>query len=147
MEDKVEVHWASDAQLMGYGESDSSGAWIKLQVEADDLEHFRGMKGTVFQVVLVALQDDGTLLPTHTEKVRKTGSHMAEWLGARAHEKQFAVFLHKAYGVGTEELFDVAAATRKVLGVKSRAEVDTDPAAGERCKGMISRYSMWVKNG
>lgn len=141
MED-VQVHWSSDAQLMGYGESDSSGAWIKLQVEADDLESFRGLKGVVFQVVMVQLQDDGQPAVTHE---KKSGTHMAEWLGARAHEKQFAVFLHKVYDVPTGELFDVAQATRDVLEVETRAEVDTDAAAGARCRGLMHRYSAWLR--
>lgn len=144
-EESVEVYWSSDAQLMGYGESDSSGAWIKLQVEAEDLEHFRGLKGTVFQVVMVRLDDAGEPTIVKTEKARKSGTHMAEWLGARAHEKQFAVFLEKEYGVPAEDLWNVPEATRKVLEVKSRAEVDTDPEAGHRCQGLISRYAQWAR--
>ena len=42
----------SETKLMGYGESDSSGAWIKLQVLPEELEIFRGLKGEVFETSL-----------------------------------------------------------------------------------------------
>ena len=41
-----------ETKLMGYGESDSSGAWIKLQVNTEDLAIFRGLKGEVFDTAL-----------------------------------------------------------------------------------------------
>ena len=41
-----------ETKLMGYGESDSSGAWIKLQVLPEELETFRGLKGEVFETSL-----------------------------------------------------------------------------------------------
>jgi len=42
----------SETKLMGYGESDSSGAWIKLQILPEELEIFRGLKGEVFETAL-----------------------------------------------------------------------------------------------
>lgn len=41
-----------ETKLMGYGESDTSGAWIKLQVQTEDLAKFRGLKGEVFETAL-----------------------------------------------------------------------------------------------
>jgi len=41
-----------ETKLMGYGESDSSGAWIKLQILPEELEIFRGLKGEVFETSL-----------------------------------------------------------------------------------------------
>lgn len=52
------VYHEKELQLMGYGESDSSGAWIKFQIEPEDLEKFRGLKGTEFHVVLVKLNSN-----------------------------------------------------------------------------------------
>lgn len=48
----IDPYWSGEAQLMGYGESDSAGAWIKLQVTTEDLAAFRGLKGTSFDVLL-----------------------------------------------------------------------------------------------
>ena len=60
-----------ETKLMGYGESDSSGAWIKLQVLPEDLEIFRGLKGEVFETSLRNV-DKGPLKPA--DKVDK-GPH------------------------------------------------------------------------
>ena len=56
-----------ETKLMGYGESDSSGAWIKLQVLPDDLETFRGLKGEVFETALRNV-DRGPIKPAKPEK-------------------------------------------------------------------------------
>src|SRR3990172_3031808 len=54
------IHWANEAPLLGYGESDSAGAWLKFRVTPEDLEHFRGLKGTVFYLTTVEIANDGT---------------------------------------------------------------------------------------
>ena len=43
-----DVVWRNDAQLLGFGESDSAGCWAKFRVEPEDLTFFRGQKGEVF---------------------------------------------------------------------------------------------------
>ena len=53
------IYWSDESQLMGYGESDSSGCWIKLQMHPEDMDKFRGIKGTVFHVTMVKIQDNG----------------------------------------------------------------------------------------
>ena len=46
------------AKLQGYGESDSSGKWVKFELPqdpdspADMLEYFRGYKGQLFDLVI-----------------------------------------------------------------------------------------------
>jgi hypothetical protein len=54
------IHWSNEAPLLGYGESDSAGAWLKFRVTPEDLEHFRGLKGTVFYLTTVEIANDGT---------------------------------------------------------------------------------------
>lgn len=53
------IHWANESQLLGHGESDSTGAWIKFRVEPEDLDHFRGLKGVVFYLIVVQLDGEG----------------------------------------------------------------------------------------
>lgn len=53
------VYWSDESQLMGYGESDSSGCWLKFQIHSEDMDKFRGLKGTVFHLTMVKIQDDG----------------------------------------------------------------------------------------
>lgn len=65
------IHWSEEAQLIGYGESDSTGAWIKFIIRPEDLQHFRGLKGTVFYLTLVELANDG-------QPVEKVSAHKPE---------------------------------------------------------------------
>ena len=48
----IEIYHADEMQIMGYGESDTSGAWLKLQILPEDMEKFRGLKGQVFNVAM-----------------------------------------------------------------------------------------------
>lgn len=134
----VQVHFAEDAQLMGYGESDSSGAWLKFQVRPEDLEHFRGLKGTVFYLTLVKRLEDGEPEPAPRKR-----THLAEWFGARCRERAFQAFLdHK---VGTSDHLVVPdELTRKLLRVGSRAELDTDPEAHARGLALVEEYKEWL---
>lgn len=61
-----------ETKLMGYGESDTSGAWIKLQVMPDDLEIFRGLKGEVFDTALRNV-DKGQIKAVETPKKGEWG--------------------------------------------------------------------------
>jgi len=63
------VWWNDESQLLGYGESDSTGPWVKFRVELEALEKFRGLKGTVFYLTAVKIQDNGE--PEKTDKVSK----------------------------------------------------------------------------
>jgi hypothetical protein len=56
---EIPIHWSDEAQLIGYGESDSTGAWVKFIVRPEDLIHFRGLKSTIFYMTLVELNNDG----------------------------------------------------------------------------------------
>ena len=53
------IHWSDEAQLLGYGESDSTGAWLKFRITPEDLDKFRGHKGTVFYLTTVEIAANG----------------------------------------------------------------------------------------
>ena len=57
-----------ELKLMGYGESDSSGCWIKLQVDEDILTKVRGMKGGMCEVAFRWIDNDGTPPPVQEKK-------------------------------------------------------------------------------
>jgi len=137
----VEVYFNDDMQLMGYGESDSSGAWLKFQVEPDDLEHFRGLKGKVFNVTLVKMLDDGTPAPAPTKK----RFHMAEWFGQMERDNGFRKFLlDQGYSINSPDgLLSWAELIRVILGVDSRAELDKDDEARARGREIMNRYQEW----
>lgn len=47
--------WSDESQLIGYGETDAGGPWIKLRVP--DLEAFRGRKGEVIHATLIPIAE------------------------------------------------------------------------------------------
>lgn len=56
MTEENPIHWEDESQLIGYGESDSTGAWLKFRVLPEDLELFRGLKGQTFQHRLIMME-------------------------------------------------------------------------------------------
>lgn len=42
------VVWRNEGQMLGFGESDASGCWVKFRVEPRDLDFFRGNKGQLY---------------------------------------------------------------------------------------------------
>lgn len=67
MSKPTDFDFMGETKLMGYGESDSSGAWIKLQVTTEDLAIFRGLKGEVFDTAMRNV-DKGPLPEPKPEK-------------------------------------------------------------------------------
>ena len=55
----------SECALLGFGESDTAGAWIKLRITPEDLAKFRGRKGELMEVSLRVV-DGMTGVPTDT---------------------------------------------------------------------------------
>jgi len=43
-----DIIWRNEGQMLGFGESDSSGCWIKFRVDPRDLDFFRGNKGQAY---------------------------------------------------------------------------------------------------
>lgn len=52
-------HFTNETMLLGYGESDTSGCWIKLQVLPEHLDLFRGLKGKIFDTTLDFVDESG----------------------------------------------------------------------------------------
>lgn len=71
------IHYQSEAQLMGFGESDSSGAWIKFQVMPEDLDKFRGLKGITFDVTLTNPSEPTNVAPQKTTPKQKAENSLA----------------------------------------------------------------------
>ena len=68
-----DVDLMDDLKLMGFGESDSSGAWIKLQVMPEHLDKFRGLKGELFEITMRLL--DNSHKPVRTPVAKEYGGN------------------------------------------------------------------------
>lgn len=139
------VYWAEDAQLMGYGETDTSGAWIKFQISPEDLEKFRGLKGTVFFATLVKRQDSG-------EPEIQKGGPLAKWAGILCSDPKFWEWSNECNHECGEpsSTFNAADARESILqrcGVNSRRELDHNPKAGRIFREQIMQpFDTWKRS-
>ncbi len=117
------VYFADDTQLMGYGESDSSGAWIKLQILPEQLEKFRGLKGTVFHAVFVRQDDQGQPVVHEQKPAEDKGGPLAKLAGMWCREPTFWAWLTIAgHQCANEEEARAVICSR--CGIASRAQLD-----------------------
>ena len=134
------VYWAEDAQLMGYGETDTSGAWIKFQISPDDLEKFRGLKGTVFYATLVKRQDSG-------EPEIQKGGPLAKWAGILCSDTKFWVWCNTHAAL--PPVFDEEQARlfiTRACDISSRRELDHNPKAARIFREQIMQpFDTWKR--
>ena len=64
------VHESTESKLLGYGESDTSGCWVKFELPENELmKSFRGLKGQRFIMILVKIEYDETAIPKEEREV------------------------------------------------------------------------------
>jgi hypothetical protein len=66
-------------KIMGYGESDTSGCWLKLQVDADHMELLRGRKGEMVEVAIRLLDNAGEYVAPDVSRETPKGPYGAYW--------------------------------------------------------------------
>ena len=138
----------TEAQIMGYGESDSSGCWLKLQITEEDLAKVRGKKGVACEFTLREqdpmtgnMQDssggepdqpkggrycrDAVLMCKHSNFQRYVAS-IIDPSSLAASEEQAKIYLTNA------------------CGVESRAEIDSNAAALAKFKSLCRDYAHWA---
>lgn len=124
---------ACESKIMGYGESDTSGAWIKLQLLPEALEAIRGRKGEVVDI-LIAEQQEQPAEPIKP-KEHPIGGPLSKNCARYCRDPEFSRW------VGThwpgQNPID---AVRAWCGVKSRAELDHDAEAASRWEAMKGDY-------
>jgi len=70
-------------KVMGYGESDTSGCWIKFQLTPELLEVVRGRKGEMVEVAARLIDNSGEYVPP--SKKDESGRHGKFWYGLIRH--------------------------------------------------------------
>ena len=134
------VHWGGEVQLMGFGESDSSGAWIKFQITPEDLEHFRGLKGNCFDMLLANMEN------TIGEEIKK-GGKMAQEAGKicknRSFQEYASAFYRNKYKKETPVSEDIARSMiLEWCNVASRKGLDQE-LPKKRFIQLMSHYRNW----
>jgi hypothetical protein len=140
---EVPIFFEGAVQLAGWAESHNQGCRVTFWLEsADDLEAFRlatvrkgKVAGQIFQMVLVEVD------PDHGEKPMQHPSNKAHLLITG---QDFWEYANETSG----RVMSTAAVrvwAKEAIGVKSLAEIDSDPAALERYHRIIRiPFSKWL---
>jgi hypothetical protein len=80
------------------------------------------------------------------EKPRRKFSDMPRWQqsGIRCNEPAFWKWLIDRHNFGVDTPQEAAEAVREICGVFSRAELDSQPTAGERWDRMEAEFDIWM---
>ena len=141
-----------EMQLMNWGESSQSGAWVKFWIESESLESFRDLKtksgkiaGHRMMAVLVEVGDDELPMQREPEppasQEKPKGGPLAKFAGTLCafskEEKKirerplFWDFLESQYGEPIESEDDAKECIYQECGITSRIELDHNNAAAE----------------
>lgn len=128
---QVNIFFHEEVKLMGYGESDSSGCWVKIEVMPDDLQRFRGMKGERFYMTLVQIGADEVPVQRTTEGV--------DWVQTAVMVTKNPKFVEYT---GTKNEQEAIEWLREKLGVASRSELSANPTARARLKDILRDFNL-----
>ena len=70
---------ATETKVMGYGESDSSGCWVKLQLLPEHMDAIRGRRGDVVDIVIAEQSEPQCEPITARPKAKTKGEHGKAW--------------------------------------------------------------------
>ncbi len=141
-----EIFYQDAVQLLGFGESDSYGGWVKFRLlDPEHLGLFRGHAkghntGTRFACVLVEIDDNE--MP---KKQRRTGSQEAFLMCQHPNFYEFLASMDIITGheVGEDqEIADLA--LKSLLGIKSKSEIDKNEEVEKKFRSIQKQYGEWV---
>ncbi len=143
-----------EVQLLGYGESDSYGPWVKLRLNDHDmLDKFRGQPcgtksklGKRYAAVLIEIGEDEKPVKPESVEEKKEAVKQGEncWLAIRmCNNENFKKFVeHQQFG--GENQISADQYLKNVCRISSRKELDNDREAAARFRGLQQQYSTWV---
>lgn len=141
------VSYADEAQLLGYGESDSFGPWIKLRlIDHTALENFRsqpkGAKlGKRYMIALSEIGDDEQPVPAPTNVEIKKERSEAQKAAIMLNHPNFIKFA-KSQGWDDADKF-----LKSYCGITSKKELN-DPFLGveRKYQMLLKEYSSYTAN-
>ena len=131
-----------ETKIMGFGESDTSGMWVKLQVH--DLEVFRGMKGEILETALRVVNNDGTT-PDMQGKAKLKGGKICRDAVILCKELSFQNYCRSITGIdctGSEAV--TKSWLLSVCEIDSRAELDHNGDALAKFRELHRKFTHWV---
>ena len=96
------------------------------------------------RMVIAALEAELRQLKGEPEPGREKKS-VAQWCGRVCTSPAFKRWLHEIHQADISDQKRVDSRVRSMLGIESRAELDTDPAAAARWRAMAAEFEAWRK--
>lgn len=114
-------------KLMGHGESDTSGCWIKFQVLPEHQDRVRGLKGEIFEVTARLIDNGDTVGQAEAAKPTKPkGGKLARDAGIWCQSEDVIEFAkYSGYPAAETMVYEQC-------DITSRAYLDHDESAAKR---------------
>lgn len=144
----TKIHWSGETQLMGFGESDTSGAWVKFQLMPEDLEKFRGLKGQCFNVVMEQVETADT-----PEEEPRKGGEWSKKAGMLCGDPQFQQYAAKALDYKhpglTHNVSDISAKDfiYEYCDITTRVDLDYNTQALNKYKDLYCAFMEYGRHG
>ena len=140
-----EIFYQDEVQLLGFGESDSYGAWFKVRLrDPDHIAKFRGhdsgkKNGKRFACVLVEIDDN--------ELPKKQSRQLSQDAFLMCQNENFHTFLIENFYI--DECDDLPKAAdvflKQYLNISSKSEIDKSEEVQEQFKKLQKSYSEFVR--
>lgn len=141
-----EIFYQDEIQLLGYGESDSYGAWCKFRLcDPDHLAKFRGQEsgkknGKRFACVLVEIDDN--------ERPKKQARTLSQDAFLMCQNENFHRYLIDNFYI--DESGDRVKAAdgflKRYLDISSKSQIDTNEEVQKEFKNLQKSYSEYVRS-
>ncbi len=142
----MKTTYEGEMQLMNWGESSNSGAWVKFWIPPEGLELFRDLRtksgkiaGHRMMAVLVEIGDDEQ--PVQREEVKDEkpkGGELARMAGVFCKRPDFWAFTKT---IGEE---DATTCIYQTCGIESRVELDHNPIAANKFHELFRKpFNEW----
>ena len=144
----MKTTYEGEMQLMNWGESSNSGAWVKFWIPPEGLESFRDLKtksgkiaGHRVMAVLVEIGDDE--LPVRREevtpKVKPKGGELARMAGVFCNDEEFREMINVNNSEEARSWICLS------CEIESRAELDHDPIAANKFHELFRKpFNEWL---
>ena len=140
-----------EVQLLGYGESDSYGPWVKFRLnDHAHLDKFRGQQcgtkaklGKRYALALVEIGDDEKPVEVKQEKKPIRHGELCWHAIKMCDNANFKKYVEYQQYTSDNPL-SPGDFLKKACGIGSRKDLDSDMQAAAKFRGLQQQYSTWV---
>lgn len=136
-----------EVSLADWQDNPNSGAWVKLRLpDEKHLEVFRGKDragrtqkwGQRYHLMLIEINDDETIRMPDNPAPRAT--KLSQLAGVLVNKSEFRAWAQETYGDPVPDAEAAANLIRETCGVRSRADLDTNPESAKLFRELLAEY-------